>query len=152
MAGAARCASGICPDDAVRDGERALALAQRLNAHAPHSVPYVGTLAAAYAAEGAAVAGGGGEYRCCLAASSAWRCRARRRHRGDDGAFRARSALEQRVVDHTASTTNDAARFQRRQPLLVAVFLPVGGPRRLDARDDLTSVADENRLASPHEP
>jgi tetratricopeptide (TPR) repeat protein len=41
-----------CPDDGVRDGRRALALASRLNAKAPHSVPYVGTLAAAYAEVG----------------------------------------------------------------------------------------------------
>lgn len=41
-----------CPDDTVRDGRRALALASRLNAMAPHSVPYVGTLAAAHAEVG----------------------------------------------------------------------------------------------------
>jgi len=41
-----------CPDDAVRNGDRAVVLASRLNAKAPHSVPYVGTLAAAYAEVG----------------------------------------------------------------------------------------------------
>jgi len=41
-----------CPDDSVRNGDRAVVLASRLNAKAPHSVPYVGTLAAAYAEVG----------------------------------------------------------------------------------------------------